>query len=302
MTTNDLLKHIATIKRRDQSALHKPLLILCAINQWQQQGQSFDQIKSILKKKKWLEKYSKTNKNLNMKYPFARLEETLWTIRDDKGQIVKRKNEQIKCRIESKPKLYTGALSSEVIELFKNDPSAVEKAIDCVLYNYFPNETDDQCQEIYEQMCGKLVPSRNKVWQQRWEREHKLRNKIMNIYKGRCAVCNYSVKFNNKFVGVEAAHVLAVQDGGSDEVNNGMALCSIHHKAFDSYVMGIDTQYNIKIAQNIKGYKKIGRMLIKDIDGHKCTSLESLDHPPSKNNLEKKYDIFKSRQYGDRRP
>lgn len=46
-----------------------------------------------------------------------------------------------------------------------------------------------------------------------------------------------SARHDNASVGLEAAHIKWKQFGGPCEIPNGLALCAIHHKAFDK---GID--------------------------------------------------------------
>jgi putative restriction endonuclease len=48
------------------------------------------------------------------------------------------------------------------------------------------------------------------------------------------------VRLGHILVGVEAAHIQWHQAGGPDEENNGLALCSMHHKLFDRGVFTID--------------------------------------------------------------
>ena len=50
-------------------------------------------------------------------------------------------------------------------------------------------------------------------------------------------------------VGLEAAHVRWFNFDGPDELDNGLALCSLHHKLFDRGVLGIDAGHTIKVSR-----------------------------------------------------
>jgi len=58
-------------------------------------------------------------------------------------------------------------------------------------------------------------------------RDTRFRATISRIYGGRCAFCGLGASL------IEAAHIMGVGEGGSDEVTNGVALCPNHHAAFD---------------------------------------------------------------------
>ena len=59
------------------------------------------------------------------------------------------------------------------------------------------------------------------------------RRKVLRAYEGRCCVCGYDLRLGNRLAGIEAAHIMWHTVGGPDEEPNGLALCVLHHKAFD---------------------------------------------------------------------
>jgi putative restriction endonuclease len=56
-----------------------------------------------------------------------------------------------------------------------------------------------------------------------------------------------------KLVGVEAAHIKWHKAGGPDVENNGIALCSLHHKLFDLGVYTIDDQLRMLVSEKVHG-------------------------------------------------
>lgn len=57
---------------------------------------------------------------------------------------------------------------------------------------------------------------------------------VLRAYDYACALCNLQhVEL------LDAAHIRADADGGEPVVSNGIAMCAIHHRAFDSNIIGV---------------------------------------------------------------
>ena len=56
--------------------------------------------------------------------------------------------------------------------------------------------------------------------------------------------------FNGYYIGLNAAHIKWHQANGPDTVDNGVTLCSLHHKLFDRGVFTIDDQMKIIVSGN----------------------------------------------------
>jgi putative restriction endonuclease len=75
----------------------------------------------------------------------------------------------------------------------------------------------------------------------------------MRAYRGRCAICALRERAL-----VQAAHIVPDADPeGIAAVVNGLALCAIHHLAFDRNLLGIDPGGVVHIADR----------LLREIDG-----------------------------------
>ena len=53
-------------------------------------------------------------------------------------------------------------------------------------------------------------------------------------------MCKYDIRFGDRLLGLEAAHIRWHSHDGRDVVSNGLALCSVHHKALDLGAMGLE--------------------------------------------------------------
>lgn len=86
-------------------------------------------------------------------------------------------------------------------------------------------------------------------------RDPEFRRKVYIAYENRCAFSGIQLEL------VEAAHIVPFSHKlGTDEVTNGICLSPIHHKAFDSGLIYIDENYNIRLNKDKVEYlEKIGK-------------------------------------------
>jgi putative restriction endonuclease len=88
--------------------------------------------------------------------------------------------------------------------------------------------------------------------------QQRFRINVLRAYRQRCAVCALK-----QWDLVEAAHIIDDSDpAGIAAVVNGLALCTIHHRAYDRNLLGIDPAGVVHIA---------GRLLA-EIDGPMLTT------------------------------
>lgn len=77
--------------------------------------------------------------------------------------------------------------------------------------------------------------SRTKRTVEKWNRDARFRNQVLEAYGKQCAICRCK---EEKIL--EAAHIKPVYEGGSDEKENGICLCRNHHRMFDERLIKID--------------------------------------------------------------
>lgn len=71
---------------------------------------------------------------------------------------------------------------------------------------------------------------------------------VLTAWNRQCAFCGFDGQLGAATVGVEAAHVRWFNFGGPDEPDNGLALCSLHHKLFDRGALGLSVGDELRIA------------------------------------------------------
>lgn len=71
------------------------------------------------------------------------------------------------------------------------------------------------------------------------------RKRVLGAYDHRCAVCGIQLEL------IDAAHIIPVAASTStDETKNGIALCKLHHTAFDRNLISFDERYKIEVSDH----------------------------------------------------
>lgn len=133
----------------------------------------------------------------------------------------------------------TGAVPSEaaILERISEDPEAVADA----------------------DIDAAVAPARRVeiVETRRAARDAQFRRKVLRAYENRCAMCGLQLRL------LDAAHVLPVdQPGSTDDTNNGVALCALHHRAYDRALVAFDPTYAIRV-----NTKQVGELTALSLAG-----------------------------------
>lgn len=116
------------------------------------------------------------------------------------------------------------------------------------------------------------------------------RGRVIAAYETRCAICRLR---HGELL--DAAHIIADRDeGGSPAVSNGLALCKIHHAAFDMNMLGISPDYVVRIDQRLLE-EVDGPMLqhgLQEMHGSSLTVPQRRQDRPDKSRLEQRFAEF----------
>ncbi|MFB1066680.1 HNH endonuclease [Natrinema sp. H-ect4] len=93
---------------------------------------------------------------------------------------------------------------------------------------------------------------------QRRVRSSAFPKKVTSAYDGRCAICGKSRESPDGTIDIEAAHIYPKRANGRDNVRNGLALCRLHHWAFDTGWLAVADDYRILVADrpDLEGYEE----------------------------------------------
>ncbi len=114
--------------------------------------------------------------------------------------------------------------------------------------------------------------------------------RVLNAYKHRCAVCGIQLQL------LDGAHILPVAEPGStDETSNGIALCALHHRAYDRSLITFDPDYRIYVNDGrIEGLRKAG--LDGKLQGFRSQLREVIHIPAEKNHRPKQQFIERANE------
>lgn len=68
-------------------------------------------------------------------------------------------------------------------------------------------------------------------------RDNSFKKRIQVAYSCKCAFCGIQLKL------IDAAHIIPVEAAGNDATNNGIALCALHHRAYDKNLVTFTDNY-----------------------------------------------------------
>jgi putative restriction endonuclease len=88
---------------------------------------------------------------------------------------------------------------------------------------------------------------------------------------------------------------VADADEGEPVVTNGLALCKLHHAAFDRYFVGIRPDYVVQVRRDLLD-EKDGPTLVHGIQalhGTRISLPKRLTQQPDRPSLEVRYEAFK---------
>jgi putative restriction endonuclease len=92
------------------------------------------------------------------------------------------------------------------------------------------------------------------------------RQRVLLAYQNQCSICRLR---HTRLL--DAAHVLGDAEGGQPVVTNGIAMCKIHHAAYDADIFGINPKYEVGVRPDVM--KELDgptlRYTLQEIDGSK---------------------------------
>jgi putative restriction endonuclease len=92
------------------------------------------------------------------------------------------------------------------------------------------------------------------------------RQRVLVAYANQCSICQLR---HTRLL--DAAHVLADSEGGAPVVTNGIAMCKIHHAAYDADIFGISPIYRVGVRPDV----------LREIDGPTLRyTLQEIDGSP----------------------
>jgi putative restriction endonuclease len=259
LTTEAPLQRLASLRQYQQDgrrAPHKPLLVLLALGRLASTGSSRipwsvaeTELAGLIAE---LGPPSKTAPAQSAAYPFTRLRrDNVWTLdRDVPDDNLKPLREGV-----------SGQLEATLEQALRREPAQIPSIARSLVDHHFPaTVAGDVLLAVgfdpeTEAGAGLADPA---VAQQR-KRDASWRAAILEAWDRQCAFCGFDGQAGGVPIGIEAAHVRWFALDGPDSMDNGMALCMLHHKLFDRGVLGLDGDLAIVVSQRFSARTPHGR-------------------------------------------
>ena len=255
--TDKLFEQFSTLnvwKKGDQRAPHKPLVLLAALARVQR-GQSrlvsFEESAETISV--LLDDFGPARKTQHPEQPFFRLKHDgdFWDVLNaDKITTDK----DISAANLKRHQVEAG-FSADFYRELCEDRAAVNRLAHFLLEEHFPPSMHEDILNAVD--FHWLVESTQK------KRDPRFRDLILRIYEHRCAICGYDGRLGRTGLAIEAAHVKWHAYGGPDTSENGVALCSFHHKTFDRGALGLSRECRILVSQHVHGSEGVDEWLIR---------------------------------------
>ena len=229
-------------------APHKPLLVLLALARVARGEARLARYEQDLELPliDLLERFGPPRKAIHPEYPFSRLpNDGLWEIPCRELSPATKQGDLHRSGLTKYA--VTGGFPEPIYELLLSDSGLVQRAAQALLYEHFPYSMHDDIRTVAGfpdeflvrdpavRPYGLMAPPRPSPR----PRDRNFRHDVLQAYEFRCAVCGFDLRLERKSFGLEAAHIKWHSAGGPSKVPNGLALCSIHHKALDRGALGL---------------------------------------------------------------
>lgn len=143
---------------------------------------------------------------------------------------------------------------SEFVGLYAENSTVIHQASDGVLRNITDNYRKTRQGERPTRLA-RVKGQRITVTHTQYARSPQFRAEVLEAYSHKCAMCDIQLDL------LEAAHVVPhAHPQGVDVVGNGLALCALHHRSFDTGLIYVDQNYWIQVnANRVRYLRKMNR-------------------------------------------
>lgn len=250
-----LFKELHVWGRFGQRAPNKPLLALWSIGRCiggQPRLAPFDLVDREVGE--LIREFGPPRAHVHTEYPFWRLtRDSIWEIEGANKVRVTESGDPYRRDLFHYDVL--GGFPKAIFNALRQDTALAEEVACSLVQAHFPSTRQADILEATE-IAPRLALVRESV---RYRRSSKFRQLVLEAYKFRCAVCGFDVCLNpvaprsKVLVALDAAHIKWHQARGPARVQNGIALCALHHRLFDYGAFTLSPQLIVVVAESAQG-------------------------------------------------
>jgi len=95
-------------------------------------------------------------------------------------------------------------------------------------------------------------------------RDRQFRKRVLDVYDCRCALTGMKLINGGGRAETQAAHIMSVEAGGPDVVNNGIALSGTMHWMFDRGLISLSDDGDILLSRKINDIESVEKLIYRD--------------------------------------
>lgn len=248
-------------KKRAERAPHKPLLVLLALGRVQAghpRMAPFTILEPLLRE--LLRDFGPPRTSYRPEYPFWRLQrDGLWQVSGDTA-LIRRTSNNDPLLSELRRAEIVGGFPEKIYLLLRKRPELIREIGLRLLESHFPSSLHEAISSVIGLDLGVVGRSES--------RDGRFRNEVINAWQHQCAFCGYNVRFDHTDLGLEAAHIMWVQAGGAELIDNGICCCVLHHQAFGRGAISINNELRVIVSSRLHGGQSLPQWFT-DLNGQK---------------------------------
>jgi putative restriction endonuclease len=259
----EVLDRFASLRqhqREGQRSPHKPLLVLLALGRLAATGSSEltwsaaeSQLADLIAE---FGPPSRTSRAQSAAYPFTRLRtDGVWVLDQDVqmdlvGALASRH--------------VSGRFEASIESALCHDPALIGAAARGLVLSNFPETVAPDVLAAAGLDPDLILSSSDEVREGRHaprtrRRDSGWRSAVLQAWDRQCAFCGYDGQLAGASAGIDAAHVRWFTFDGPDDLDNGLALCVLHHKLFDLGVLGLSLDLQVLVSGMFTARTSAGR-------------------------------------------
>jgi putative restriction endonuclease len=289
----DVLERLTSLRQyqhQGKRVPHKPLLVLLALGQLEATGSSAvswdlaqDRLADLISE---FGPQTRTARKQSAAYPFTRLRrDGIWSLDADVP------DDSVGTLDAARP---TGRLEAE-LESQLSAPDLRYAAARAIVEAHFPDTVAPDVL-LASGLDPDVVLHSGPMTAARREQRQRSRRWVAEILKAWdecCAFCGYDGRLGSMPVGIEAAHVRWFNLGGPDELDNGFALCSLHHRLFDRGALGLSPAMTVLVSPTFTARTEASKR-VYDLHGRELQPRPGTDLPAEQHRAWHEEQVFKS--------
>jgi putative restriction endonuclease len=154
-----------------------------------------------------------------------------------------------------------GGFNEDVYAELQKQPGLIHQIAARLLSSAFPESYHRELLDAVGMPAPEYLVATSDVTGRK--RDPAFRALVLRAYGHRCAICGYDGRLGMVDLALEAAHVKWHAAGGPDDVDNGIVLCSFHHKVLDRGAVALDDQHRVLVSQEVCGSSGVEDLLLR---------------------------------------